>query len=88
MNWHKKRPLLLEIFIDSTNKCFLVSTFLVKPLLHTHLIYAICLISVEEANGMLLNCHMWHLSIYEILLEAPLIREIAVYLSDLVYNEL
>ncbi len=33
-----------------------------KPLLHTYLEYAIYFFSVEVANGMLFNCHMYKTS--------------------------
>ena len=60
---NKKRPLFLEIFLGFTKQCFLVSTVLVKPLLHTYTIYAIYFFIVGGPSGMLLNCHMCQLFI-------------------------
>ena len=59
----KKKPLFLEVFFWFDRiKCFLVSTFSVKPLLHTKINYPIYFFSVERTNVMLLNCHMCQFS--------------------------
>ena len=56
---NKKRPLFIEaLFWFYLTKCFLVPTYLVKPLLHTYISYSIFFISVEEVNGIIHNWHM------------------------------
>ena len=59
----KKTPITRGLYWLYLIKCFLVPTDLIKPLLHTMVIYAINYFSVEGANGMLLNCHMCQLFI-------------------------
>ena len=63
-NLHKKRPLLMGSLMVYQIKCFLVSTFSVKPLLHTFIRYVIKFFCVEWLNGMLLNCYMCQFPIY------------------------
>ena len=62
----KKRPLILEAFVwFYWIMCFLVSTYSVKPLLHTNLIYSINLFIVEDIQFMLSKCNIRKLYLYD-----------------------
>ena len=68
MTWQKKKtPIIRGLSWFYWIKCFLVSTNLIKPLLHTYLEYAMFFFCVEGTNRMLLNCHMCQLCISEYL---------------------
>ena len=63
VNKQKKRPLKVEIFLMVLiNKCFLVPTCKIKPLLHTLIHYSTYLFFVAAAIVMLPNCHMCQFS--------------------------